>query len=177
MASPISVPVLFLDFDGVLHPDAVYREKGRIVLRRTEVTLFEWAPMLAFALESHPEVRIVLSTSWVRVLSYDRARARLPSSLQTRVIGATYHSQMRRWGEEAHRWSDPFLTMTRYQQILGYVMRHQVKSWLAVDDDTESWNPAHTENLVATDSEQGISAPDTHAELVLKLSRLGAGNR
>lgn len=36
-------PALFLDYDGVLHPDAVYREGGRVVLRADGFRLFEWS--------------------------------------------------------------------------------------------------------------------------------------
>lgn len=37
--------ILFLDFDGVLHPDAVYRERGRPVLR-DQGELFMWSGRL-----------------------------------------------------------------------------------------------------------------------------------
>jgi hypothetical protein len=86
--------ILFLDYDGVLHPDAVYRTSQGIVLRREGLRLFEWAPLLEAALAPYPEVRIVLSTSRVRVVDFDHSRRRLPPRLQARVIGATWHSQM-----------------------------------------------------------------------------------
>ena len=35
------VPVLFLDFDGVLHPDEVYRVGDKIVLKMDGFCLFE----------------------------------------------------------------------------------------------------------------------------------------
>jgi len=64
--------ILFLDFDGVLHPDEVYLVHGRPVLR-DDGSLFMWAPLLAEALTPFPDVQIVLSTSWVRELSFKRA--------------------------------------------------------------------------------------------------------
>jgi hypothetical protein len=45
--------ILFLDFDGVLHPDAVYLERGRPVLR-ADGELFMWAHHLVDALASAP---------------------------------------------------------------------------------------------------------------------------
>ena len=87
--------ILFLDFDGVLHPDAVYLEKGRPVLH-AEGELFMWAGHLVEALAGRPEVRIVLSTSWARELRFARARDHLPAELRARVIGATWHSGMAR---------------------------------------------------------------------------------
>jgi hypothetical protein len=59
--------VCYLDFDGVLNSDAVYKVRGRgIVVRDSE--LFEWAHFLEEALVPYPHLRIVLSTSWVREL-------------------------------------------------------------------------------------------------------------
>ena len=46
--------ILFLDFDGVLHPDPCFEE----------ARLFENAPRLSAALAPYPEVAVVLSTSW-----------------------------------------------------------------------------------------------------------------
>lgn len=70
----IEGPVLYLDFDGVLHPDEVYRIRGRIVLRFDGMNMFEWAPLLAEHLEPYPDVQIILSTSRVRVLSFTKGR-------------------------------------------------------------------------------------------------------
>ena len=47
--------ILFLDFDGVLHPDAVYLERGRPVLR-TDGELFMWSRHLVDVLASAREV-------------------------------------------------------------------------------------------------------------------------
>ena len=74
-------PVIFLDFDGVLHPDAVYLERGRPVLR-AEGELFMWTGHLVEALACHPDVHIVLSTSWARELRFARARDHLPAELR-----------------------------------------------------------------------------------------------
>lgn len=42
-------PVLFLDYDGVLHPDEVFLERGKPVLR-ARGELFMWTPLLEAAL-------------------------------------------------------------------------------------------------------------------------------
>jgi len=54
--------LLFLDYDGVLHPDEVYLKRGRPVLRGPG-ELFMWVPHLLSAIEG-ADVRIVLSTSF-----------------------------------------------------------------------------------------------------------------
>ncbi|MFX5057514.1 HAD domain-containing protein, partial [Acinetobacter baumannii] len=78
---------MFLDFDGVLHPDEVYRVGERIVLRMDGFSLFEWSEVLDELMEPYPALQIVLATSWVRQLGFDVARAYLPDSLQRRVVG------------------------------------------------------------------------------------------
>ncbi len=63
--------VLFLDFDGVLHPDQAYLVKGRPVLR-AEGALFMWAPLLVDALKNYPGVSgFLCSRRLVDLLSTD----------------------------------------------------------------------------------------------------------
>ena len=122
---------LFLDYDGVLHPGEVYLVRGKgVVLRNEGHTLFEYADALADALEAHKDVQIVLSTSWVAMLDFKRAKKRLPTRLQDRIKGATWHSSFDRgyWQQ-----------LTRFQQIYQYANRHNLSDWLALDDDDEGW--------------------------------------
>ncbi|MBI6814935.1 hypothetical protein YA0032_28015 [Pseudomonas amygdali] len=79
--------VLFLDFDGVLHPDAVYLSSSGPILR-DEGELFMWAPNLENVLEQFPSVSLVLSTSWVRHLGFKRAKNYLSTALSSRVVNA-----------------------------------------------------------------------------------------
>lgn len=51
--------ILFLDFDGVLHPDEAYLVKGRPVLR-TEGALFIPTSVPNFSLEANEKRRNVL---------------------------------------------------------------------------------------------------------------------
>lgn len=161
--------ILFLDFDGVLHPDAVYLERGRPVLR-ADGELFMWAHHLVDALASAPHVRIVLSTSWARELRFNRARDYLPAELRPKVSGATWHSGMAT--DDEHRplgrdtWWD---SSTRYQQIRRYVDRAGITDWIAVDDQPEGWAAADRDKLVATDSSLGLSAPSARVRLAAAL--------
>lgn len=158
--------ILFLDFDGVLHPDAVYlRQSGHIELR-AEGALFMWADRLAAALQPHPDVRIVLSTSWVRNIGFHRTRKALPTDLAARVVGATWHSGMDKG------WLDyiPWDNQTRYEQIQAYLSRLSAPArWIAVDDDAQGWAATDFHRLIKTDPNLGLSAPETLAELTSKL--------
>lgn len=164
--------VLFLDFDGVLHPNDVYLEKRRPVLR-AEGELFMWAPSLVDALKCYPHVQIVLSTSWSRVFGFERAKNALPTALRERVVGATWHSQMGRcqlggmklqysWWDEA----------SRFEQILRYVDRARSLRWVAIDDQGQSWPPKYMKNLILTDPTRGIADPRALSQLHARLAAL-----
>lgn len=158
--------ILFLDFDGVLHPDAVYlRLNGEIELRAPG-EFFMWAPVLIDALAEHPDIRIVLSTSWARELGYHKARKALPAELRQQVIGATWHSTMGRG------WPDfiPYDAQTRYQQIATYLSRlTEPVPWLAIDDNATGWPGTQREHLIQTEPMRGLSAPEVQTELIGKL--------
>lgn len=122
--------------------------------------LFENSGFLVEALAPYPEVAIVLSTSWVRVLSYSQAKAYLPDALRSRVIGATFHSAMNKFEFDA---------MTRGAQVLADATRRAVTGWVALDDDDEGWVGPASKHLVLTKGHKGLSAPETVAELSDKL--------
>ncbi len=157
--------ILFLDFDGVLHPDAVYLRLGEIELRAPG-ELFMWSSVLIEALAEHPDIRIVLSTSWARELGYHKARKALPEKLRERVIGATWHSAMGRGWPDYIPWDD----QTRFQQIATYLNRlPEPMPWLAIDDDAAGWPETQWEHLIQTEPMRGLSASEVRDELVGKL--------
>ena len=151
--------ILFLDFDGVLHPESVYRVDGRPTLRGPG-TLFEHAQALVDILAPHPDVEIVLSTSWVSVLGFDRTRSWLHPELDRRVVGATYHNHAKTWWHEA----------TRYQQITRYVRLKQPGHWVAVDDDAEGWPDVMNGYLVRTHPTRGLGDEDAQVLLRQRLA-------
>jgi len=171
--------ILFLDYDGVLHPDAAYLVNGRPELQAMG-ELFMWAPVLERLLIPYPEVRIVLSTSWVRVLkSFTRARAYLPVSIQARVVGATWHSAMGRHHEGSHRAEVSWFTeLSRYAQIARYVARAgpQAEKWIAIDDDGDDWPSELRNHLIHTDGAIGISSQGVQFELAYQLRLLAASD-
>lgn len=157
--------ILFLDFDGVLHSDAVYRTRNGLELR-AEGSLMMHAPALENLLNDFPTVRIVLSTSWVRMLGFRRAKAALSPGLQARVISATWHSAMPRaplYGYDLQ---------TRYEQVKTAAGRDGYTRWIALDDDPDfSW--VETDNrLVRTDSVVGLGDPQVLIELHNRLALL-----
>mgnify|MGYP001455836371 CR=1 FL=1 len=161
-------PILYLDFDGVLHHEAVYLSPSKGPYLKAEHrscghVLFQHAPLLVEMLDPYPAVKIVLSTSWVRTYGCYGAAKRLPPALRKRVIGATFHSRMR---------EDAFIDQPRGVQVRNDVRRRQPRAWLALDDDWVGWPTDCLDNFVRTDEVLGISDPDVLARFAEKLSSL-----
>ncbi len=157
--------VLYLDYDGVLHPDDVWRTRGRGIhlgMKSAGHQLFECCQLLESALQPYPEVNIVLSTSWVRVLRFSAAASYLPVPLREKVVGATYHTVMpRHW----------FENLTRGAQVLGDVSRRQPDAWVAIDDTLEGWTEDSLTHLVPSNSELGLADPAVQAKLAEVLAK------
>jgi len=142
--------VVMLDFDGVLHDDQVYwHPKRGIYVGTPGRALFEWMPVLEDLLAPYPDVKIVLSTSWVRVKSFDFAKKQLSRSLQNRVIGATFHRR--------HMRKDEFAALPRGVQIARDIARRKPQEWFAIDDEHEGWPEQFLYNYIRTDPAKGIS--------------------
>jgi len=143
--------VLYLDFDGVLHPDAVYRTRNGIeLLHHPGHTLFEYVPLLEEVLAPYFDVRIVLSTSWQLLEGgYEFAASHLSKSLQARCIGGTFDRRQTR-----KEW---FESMSRPDQVLLDVKRRQPAAWIAVDDCPEEWPAWVHDHVVRTDPDLGLA--------------------
>jgi hypothetical protein len=163
--------IIYLDFDGVLHPDAVFRPSNKPLELRAPGELFMHAGILFEALVPYPEAKIVLSTSWVRMLGYERTLKKMPSDLRALVTGATWHKSMKHGNQDPHSW------MTRYEQILAHVNRNNVQQWLAIDDlhsasEINQWADKHRHLLVLTEESVGLGCPKSQAKLKQKLKEM-----
>jgi hypothetical protein len=136
---------------------------------RTLLGAFMWAPLLVDVLDDLPDVKILLSTSWARELSFNRARRWLPHELHTRVIGATWHSAMFMKRECFRSLSNWWDEATRYQQIKRYARRAGLADWVAIDDQPEGWGADDLDKLVHTHSDTGLSDPSVRALLAARL--------
>ena len=106
--------LLYLDFDGVLHPDDVWHVLGiGPELRNVNGHhLFEHSDLLVALIGASDDVGVVLSTSWV--FTYDLADVlfRLPDALRQRVVGSTF---------DAARHGPGFAPVARSHQVLDDV--------------------------------------------------------
>jgi hypothetical protein len=171
--------IIFLDLDGVLHPDAVYKFRYKPLELRAEGALMMHAPLLENILDEydpHSHIKIILSSSWVRSLGYSQTLKKMTPGLRRRVKGATWHSSMKKSdGRPYSRSVDPFNGLPRWQQIDWYVKRHQVLHWIAIDDlhsNTETWPDSLRDHLIWTDGAKGLGCENVQSELKLKLKEL-----
>lgn len=166
-------PILFLSYDGCLHPEDVLHTDGGPQLRGGERRLFEHAELLAEILEPYPDLEIVLSTAWARIYGLERAKDFLPAALRSRVVGTTYEfcGNMVEWAE-----------LTEFDRIMRYVEGHGVRSWLALSCDKYYWPEAFHKNRVWVYNRVGLGEDRTREQLTEKLkqmhretSRVGVG--
>ncbi|WP_230963419.1 HAD domain-containing protein [Burkholderia stagnalis] len=141
--------VLFLDYDGVLHRGDTYvTPHGVVSSAPNTIELFEFAPALLELLAPHPQIEIVLSTDWCFRFGLERARDSLPlGGLRQRVTGATYEAAF----EDSTLWP----SHQRGVQILRYVRRHNILSWLAADDRRDGFQ-GYYDQLVHCQTESGL---------------------
>lgn len=161
--------ILYLDFDGVLHHENVlwHPKKGAYLCAPTGHSLFQNADLLQEILAPYPDLRIVLSTSWVLRYGYTRTAKRLPVGLRERVVGATFHTAMSQ---------DTFRQLVRGRQVWADVARRLPRGWLALDDSYQDWPEWCLENLVRSDEVLGISNAAVQDELRQKLARMYRGS-
>jgi hypothetical protein len=156
--------VIYLDFDGVLHPGEVWYEYGmrQPRLRAPGHKLFENLAVFEAAIAPYPALKLVLSTSWVQALGFEKTREFLPEALQSRVIGATYDL------DSPDAWR--FARMRRYDTIAADVARRKPHRWLAVDDDAVGWPANELTALALTPADLGLACPAAQAQLHSRLA-------
>lgn len=86
--------ILFLDYDGVLHPDAAYLVKGRPELR-AEGCVFMWAPILEHASLSRAVHQLRVRGLIVDGVDQDRRRTPLSLTDSGMALVATMQSTYR----------------------------------------------------------------------------------
>lgn len=160
--------VVYLDYDGTVMHEAVWwhPRRGAYLRAPARYRMFQHVQLLAEMLQPYPQVRIVLSTSWVLRYGCAGAAKRLPLELRQRVVGATYHSRVP---------MQAFMQLPRGEQVTQDVLRRRPGSWLALDDDQEGWPAWSLQHVVFTDPYEGISPPEIQAAIREKLAALSAG--
>jgi hypothetical protein len=149
--------LLFLDFDGVLHPvgERALDENFRLI---ANPGLFVWRPILEQILMPFPSVRIVVSSDWRRLFD-DENLVRLLGPLGSRFAGVveTYGS-------------------SRAAEIRTEASRRKASNWLAIDDHPSVVEAGKADGrFLACSPDTGLSDVGVQLELGRKLSGLVRG--
>ena len=128
--------VLFLDFDGVLHPATLPDESRH----------FEWLASLRDALQGHRDVGVVVHSTWRYAYGEAELRALL-SPLRVRVLGTVPRGE-------------------RYGAILWWLhMNSGVTSYRILDDNPREFPDPAPAELVVCNPDRGVSSPDVLRQL------------
>jgi hypothetical protein len=151
---PIDGAVVFLDFDGVMHPVGVpaVDEDFRLI---ENPDLFVWRPILGRLLAPYPMIGIIVSSDWRRLFD-DATLVRLLGPLATRFVGVVecYGS-------------------SRSEEILAEVRRRGLKEWVALDDHPSVVAAQATDpRFIACESATGLSSLAVQRTLNLRLAVL-----
>ena len=150
----MSDPVLFLDFDGVLHPGGLqaFDCDGAFL---DHPDFFCHLDYLTRLLAPHPEIKIIVSSDWRLHFSNLTLRGFLAPLGKDRYLGAV----------EAVR-------MSRANEIYAEVALRGIDRWLALDDHPsvqEAFEEDGEWRFVVCHPRHGISSQDTQQELREKL--------
>lgn len=128
--------ILFLDFDGVLHPDPP----------SSSAPLMCRAPLLQAWLEQYPQVSVVISSTWRLKRTLPQLQALFPE-WSDRIIGVTPNI--------------PQESYQRQRECESWMSDHSKPwvPWLALDDRAWNFRPFER-RLVLTDPKAGLTETD-----------------
>ena len=126
--------IIFLDFDGVLHPDGIAK--------------FSRLPILERFLFEMPDAEVVVSSTWREDHTLDQLRGFFSPPLRSRISGVTPSLD------------DGYEIGERQKEILSYLSNEGLSDttcyWVALDDIAMFFEDS-CQNLVLTDSSIGFT--------------------
>jgi hypothetical protein len=126
--------ILFLDFDGVLHPFS--RPNGPLA----------HLPHFERVLREFPDVDIVISSAWREVHSLEQLRAFFSEDIASRIVDVT---------PELDSMDHPFIREAEIRAWLRSAGRER-EAWVALDDIPSFFSPA-CRNLLLVDTDVGFN--------------------
>lgn len=141
-------PVLFLDFDGVMHAygEPAFDENFQLL---SSPSLFRWRPILEEILSPHTGVRIIVSSDWRRLFDDDNLVRLMGPALGPRFLGAV------------ETFKD-----SRAAEIIAEATRRQLNIWLALDDHPSVVKASKKDKrFIACQPGLGLSSLDVQAQL------------
>lgn len=131
-------PVVFLDFDGVTHPECCKTER-----------LFTSVPLIEEVLRRHTSVEVVISSSWREHHPLSELRAFFSHDMSHRVVGVTPVAPRHR--------AEPSPAAVRETECLTWLAANRPDHpWIAIDDVPWIFSPG-CPNLLLTHHRVGFT--------------------
>lgn len=112
--------ILFLDFDGVLHPQPCNLDEE-----------FCYLPRLEGVLRDYPEVRVVVSSMWRHDQDLETLQSYFSEDIRQRVFDVTPDVP----GPRTTSWPEFFLAKVRHSEIIDWLkLNGYTGPWVALDD-------------------------------------------
>lgn len=141
--------ILFLDFDGVLHP-----------IPTQDRNLLCHVPRLETVLRAYPDVQIVISSLWRASHDLEMLRQYFSEDIRPRIIGMTPFTEVPAFAPD----SEFILGVVRHKEILLWIEQNKYEGqWLALDDAWREF-PDPCNELIRCETEIGF---DSKVELKL----------
>ncbi len=134
--------ILFLDFDGVLHPEVMGTEE------------LCHLPALEELLREFPHVEVVLSTSWRVVYPHEELLALFSPDIRRRIIGATPQHE-----DIPLAIRERLSAFVRQAEIEAWLQMNQAQEEFIVIDDCPSEFSPNWAPLFLVDKGTGITQP------------------
>lgn len=156
-ARKVNPPIIFLDFDGVLHGLGEPALDENFQLLQDNPNLFCWRPILEKALAPHPAVRLIVASDWRRLFDDLTLSRLLGERLGPRFVGAV----------ESYR-------AVRSEEIIVEAERRGLTFWLAIDDHPSvvEAEQAGDGRFIGCPPDKGLSDVRVQEALVHKLEDL-----
>jgi hypothetical protein len=150
-----TMPILFLDFDGVLHPEHCHESKHFCCL-----------PVLEAALRHVPNCDVVISSTWRRQEPLPVLQRRFSTDIAARILGITpYYADLTNV-------PDTLVAYHREAECHAWLRANQAqhRPWLALDDRSWLFRP-FCKSLLLTNGRTGL-VPADGTEILLRLGPL-----
>jgi hypothetical protein len=143
------IPTVFLDFDGVLHPEPCWPENT-----------FCRKELLEEVLREFPQVPIVISSTWRETHSMGDMKAMFSPDIAVRIVGKTPYLRNPRKNDILNCDGEP-PPWERQWEIERWMGKNRAMGspWIAIDDRPR-WFKDECPNLLVTSSKIGFSKSD-----------------
>ena len=149
------MPFLFLDFDGVLHPEHCHESKHFCCLT-----------ILEDALRQVPECKVVITSTWRLELPFEALRGKFSRDIAARIAGITPTFS------DLKQVPNTLLSYPREAECHAWQWANGVPHlpWLAIDDRSWNYRP-FCNSLLLVDGSTGLTS-STGTQLVRRLQEL-----